>query len=150
MMKLSDVTLMEGVPKAIKIHALLCEDPHSNVRNAPAELELLNGFVDFGFENMGFSKSKYASMRLAFASIGLKIPKTKYKLVYEGAFTKIVEAVGNEPELPDNWMSYIYVLDRDDRLKFVGSNVRPDQIRGLDTSHLNQFSEVGSSFVQHS
>lgn len=149
-MKISDIILMEGLPKAIRIQFLLKEDPHLLINDAPPEFDMLVGFIDLGFEDMGLSTYELSQIRLAYNSpLGVRIPDTSYKFRRSDSahftFDHADEEL-NEVTLPYDWLEYVYVMDADtSKLKYLGKKVRSDRVAGFDKSEL--VVDFGSGFV---
>ena len=46
--------------------------------------------------------------------------------------TAVEPATGQEPPLPVHWKQGVLVLDKQDRLSWIGKKVRPDQVGKVD------------------
>jgi hypothetical protein len=129
------------------IEGVLRESPHTRiVKPIPPELSLLNGtIVDLGFENLGLSSEIESAIRRHFIADGVRIPNTVWKLRYLKTATTVVEqSTGNEFALPEHWMRAVLVLGEGDDYKWIGSDVRPEQIVGTS---LDDYVEVKDGYI---
>lgn len=117
---------------------LMKEAPHSAAglrSTVDPKFEFMVGRgVDFGFENLGLNKKELQSLTRAFATTGVGVPGTSYRLRYavnpEGA---VIEHGESDVVLPDNWMQGMYVLEKN-TFVWIGKRVRPDQVGEVDMS----------------
>ena len=126
---------------------ILNEIPHGSMLSGPIppELKFLQGFVDFGFENLGLTPAAKRELHDAFASRGVAVPGTRWKLRYRGGMGVLVEPMdGSEPVLPNHWKQAVYVLSVSDVFTWIGKRVRPEQL-GVPID-FNLYRDVGDGW----
>jgi hypothetical protein len=130
---------------------MIKEMPHTHFGGSlPGEFDFLSGaFVDMGFENFGDDEMT-RTCTLAFGRTGVIVPGTRYRLRHGGPGQAAVEPVdGTETaSLPQNWKSYVFVMDMNDQFTWVGKNVRPDQTgRNAPPTKLDGYRDMGEGWA---
>ena len=126
---------------------ILNEIPHGNtlLSDLPPELRFLRGFVDFGFENLGLPPAAQRQLIDGFASNGIAVPGTEWKLRYRGGMGVVAEpADGSEPVLPTYWKQVVYVVDTTNTYAWIGKRVHPGQL-GVEID-LSRYRDVGDGW----
>lgn len=112
------------------------------VGDLPADLSLLKGFADLGFENMGLSEDDYKALTSAFDGGGIRVPGTPHRLCHRSVRGLMELANGNEPALPTHWKQAVWVM-QDEQFTWIGKKVRPEQIGEID---LAAFCDAGDGW----
>lgn len=117
---------------------VLTEAPHTSFsrKTLPPELAFLGGsMVDLGFEDLGLDETTFEQINLHFASVGVRVPGTNYKLRWQGGIRSTVEPLTAEdadlPVLPEYWEEAVLVLGEGDNLLWVGKRVREKRLEGF-------------------
>lgn len=140
------------LPKDVQ-ESLLTEQPHTRFHGAaPKEFDFLLGpnvFVDLGFENYGLGKEKLFEYLRAFSGTGCLVPTASspyWKLRNSRPLHSMIEpADGDEVALPPYWTECVLIVDSDDRIRWIGNRVRPDQLGDIDWAAFNQTTRFGGN-----